>query len=77
MLKTLIVLAASLLASHALAADPAAGRLLAASHCAVCHAVAPPERNEVVVAPPFAVIARTYGSSEAPWSRPSSHLTRA
>jgi mono/diheme cytochrome c family protein len=64
-LKIVTMLAVSLTASNALAADPATGRLLAASHCAVCHAVAPPQRNDVAAAPPFEVIARKYGANEA------------
>jgi len=65
MLGTLILFAASLLASSALAADPDNGRLLAANQCAVCHAIAPLQRPEVAAAPPFDVIARTYGSNPA------------
>ena len=64
MLKTVLALALILPASNALAADPANGRLLAASYCAVCHAVAPHQRNDVAAAPPFEVIASTYGANE-------------
>ena len=65
LLRPVTMLAVSLAASNALAADPANGRLLAASYCAVCHAVAPPQRNDVAAAPTFEMIARKYGSNEA------------
>jgi mono/diheme cytochrome c family protein len=66
-LRTIVIPAAMLLslpAAPALAGDAANGRLLAASHCAVCHAVAPGQRNEVATAPPFEAIARSYGANE-------------
>jgi mono/diheme cytochrome c family protein len=50
----------ALLASNALAADPANGRFLATSHCSSCHAVAPHQRDEVAAAPPFEVIAKKH-----------------
>ena len=65
MLRTVTMLAVSLLASHALAADAANGARLAASHCAACHAVAPQQRNEVAAAPPFEVIGRKHGFDAA------------
>jgi mono/diheme cytochrome c family protein len=60
LLKVVTMVVAWLLGSDALAADAANGRLLAASHCAVCHAVAPGQRNEVADAPPFDAIGRKH-----------------
>jgi mono/diheme cytochrome c family protein len=50
-----------LLAFDARGSDVANGRVLAASHCAVCHAVAPGQHNEVADAPPFDDIGRKHG----------------
>jgi mono/diheme cytochrome c family protein len=59
--RLMAMLAVSLPASGAGASDVASGRLLAASHCAVCHAIAPGQRNEVADAPPFEAIGRRHG----------------
>jgi mono/diheme cytochrome c family protein len=65
LLKIAGLLATMLLAGEALAGDSAEGRILAATHCGVCHALATQPRNEVAAAPPFDVIGRKYAFDKA------------
>ena len=55
------LLAAMSAASGAVAADSGHGQVLAQSHCAPCHIIAPNQRGEVAAAPPFDVIGRKHG----------------
>ena len=61
MFMAVLVLAGMTTATNARAADANNGKRLAQSHCAACHIVAPPGRNEVANSPPFEVIGRKYG----------------
>ena len=56
-----LVLAGMTTATDARAADANNGKRLAQMHCAACHVVAPPGRNEVANSPPFEMIGRKYG----------------
>ena len=56
-----IPLAAIFLPSIVLAADADAGRAIAQRRCTPCHIIAPHQRNEVALAPPFDVIGRKNG----------------
>jgi mono/diheme cytochrome c family protein len=57
------ILAATLAASAALAADPDNGRRVAEMRCVTCHIVSPTPRRDVSDAPPFEVIARKFAPS--------------
>jgi mono/diheme cytochrome c family protein len=61
MIRPAIVVLTLAMTSSALAANAENGRRLAASHCASCHAIAPPRRNELADSPPFELIGRKYG----------------
>jgi mono/diheme cytochrome c family protein len=62
-----VLLALSLAATSATAADIEAGRRLVQQRCAACHIVTGSPRNDIIAdAPPFLVIGRKYGfDSEA------------
>ena len=62
-IRVLVVAAAGLSGSLAMAADPDHGADLAKRWCAACHVVTPNQRNANADAPPFATIARTAGFS--------------
>jgi mono/diheme cytochrome c family protein len=64
-LRTLTVgLVLILNSSSTFGADAEVGKLLARSHCAGCHVVAPNGRPEIADAPPFEVIARKYAINQ-------------
>jgi mono/diheme cytochrome c family protein len=66
-MRTLVIVGLGILAaSSAVAADANNGRRLANSHCAACHVVAPQQREEIAVAPPFETIGRKYGFDADP-----------
>jgi len=58
--KAVIIFAAMVAASHALATDADNGKRLAESHCAPCHKIMPDLRDEVADAPPFDLIGRKH-----------------
>lgn len=60
MFRVTIVCLASILASHAIAADTANGQRLAQSHCTPCHKIGLGLRGDVSDAPPFDVIGGKY-----------------
>lgn len=61
LLMAALVVAGTASAMPARAADAANGKHLAEMHCAACHIIAPHMRNEVAQSPPFEVIGRKYG----------------
>jgi len=63
LLRFCSILAAILVASGELAADPDNGKRLAETRCVTCHIVSPSQRREVTDAPPFEVIARKFSSN--------------
>jgi mono/diheme cytochrome c family protein len=56
-----LVLAASLVASVALAADPDNGKRIAERWCVSCHVIAPDQKTASADAPPFESIAKIPG----------------
>lgn len=62
---SVLSLAAVLTATTAIAGDADAGRLLAQSRCAACHATGRWQGEVFADAPPFAVIARKFPAGEA------------
>jgi len=57
-----LILAATLAAPAALAADSDNGKRVAETRCVTCHIVAPSQRRDVTDAPPFELIARKFAS---------------
>ena len=58
MIRTFLIIASTLIASSAWAADARNGEALAQRWCATCHVVASEQRGPASEAPPFASIAK-------------------
>jgi cytochrome c len=63
LLRFCLMLAASFVASAALAADAGNGKRVAEMRCIGCHIMAPTQRRDVTDAPPFELIARKFASN--------------
>jgi mono/diheme cytochrome c family protein len=63
LLRFSLIVAASLVASAAVAADADHGKRRAEARCVSCHIVSPTQRRDVPDATPFDVIARKFATS--------------